>query len=335
MMYKLPDKLKNFHAYVPNEGAFRVRLDVNENHFTPGAPLLEEMMHALRDVLLNRYPDTDSRALCALAADYYGVPPECVIAGVGSNELISLILNAFAPKGGTVALSDEPDFSMYAFYAELNELKICGMEHANAGITIFSNPCNPTGRGIPAHDVLDIVRSREGLVVVDEAYMDFWDQSVCAYVLEHDNLIVLKTCSKSFGLAAIRLGFALAGKTLSNVLKAVKSPFNISGLTQAAGAVMLSRPDWLRESAADTIRRRDALAERCRAFPGNRFTVRNTHTNFILLQAPQAPEWHRKLAERGVAVRWVMGDCLRICVGSDQDHAIFLHEFQAILEESV
>jgi histidinol-phosphate aminotransferase len=301
-------------------------------------------------VNLNRYPDPYASSCVNAFASLFDVDPRRVTAGNGSDELIGLICAGLLEKGGKVLVLP-PDFTMYSFYAKLYELEVLELPknsefvinvdetvayiNKNAvNCLMFSNPCNPTSIGIGKPDVMRIVREcSDTLIVVDEAYMDFWDQSVTGSVCDYDNLIVLKTCSKAFGLASVRLGFALAGDTLSRVLKAVKSPYNINALTQAAAAVMLSRPDWLRESAAVLVRQRDALAAECKKLSGNRFSVYNTKTNFILIQSPEASGWHQKLAERGVAVRFIMGDCLRVTAGSDEDHAIFLQEFQEILEE--
>ena len=98
---------------------------------------------------------------------------------------------------------------------------------------IFSNPCNPTSVGLAAEDVRKIVRGVDALVVLDEAYMDFWDQSLLSEVSDYDNLIILKTCSKAIGMAALRVGFAVANEVITKALKAVKSPYNVNSISQA------------------------------------------------------------------------------------------------------
>ena len=131
---------------------------------------------------------------------------------------------------------------------------------ADAKLLIFSNPCNPTSLAATQADILRIVNGLPGcLVVVDEAYMDFAEGSILRMAGEHDNLIVLKTCSKAFGMAAIRLGFAVARPGLILALKAAKSPYNVNSMTQAVGCVLFSHPGYLTGCANEIKSARDCL----------------------------------------------------------------------------
>ena len=223
MTYELNDKVKNLTPYDAVTGNYKIRLDANESFINPGESLKEEFFSALAAVKFNRYPDPMAAGLCEGFARYYGINPETVVAGNGSDELISIIMGSFLRHGDKV-MTCSPDFSMYQFYGKLyekNNLVIDKkedmiltaadvLEAAGKGkpaAIILSNPCSPTSLVMSREDILKIVENTDALVILDEAYMDFSDQSIMEVIEKHDNLIILKTCSKALGLAAIRLGF--------------------------------------------------------------------------------------------------------------------------------
>ncbi|MDR0248445.1 MAG: aminotransferase class I/II-fold pyridoxal phosphate-dependent enzyme [Oscillospiraceae bacterium] len=315
-MRKLPQKLTSIAPYVPHRHSCPVRLDANES-FVPMPPAVEEAVRrALAEAVLRRYPDGQAEALRRAAAGYYGVGPECIVAGNGSDELIALILACCAAKGGKVAVC-EPDFSMYRFYSRLYELEVI-TERREADIVIFSNPCNPTGAGITAAEVLNLAETADALVVVDEAYMEFWNESAAGYVASTENLIVLRTLSKAAGLAGLRVGFALAHEKLAALLRAAKSPYNLSAAAQAAGEAALRQSGYITEAARAIARSREELYNMLARFPG--LTPLRTHTNFVLCELTGAERLHIRLMQKGVAVRLLGENLLRITAGSPADH---------------
>ncbi len=224
-MFQLNDKVKNLTPYEPISGTYEIRLDANESFLTFPEEIENEMVEALKNTALNRYPDPMATKLVKGFADYFDVNADCVTAGNGSDEIISviMIMNAFLQKGDRI-LTLEPDFSMYRFYAEIAECEsvkyqkdenldvniddvISLANKENVRIVIFSNPCNPTSRIVTKDDVRKLINSVDSLVVLDEAYMDFAeDESLLGEFKNYDNLIILKTCSKALGSAALRLG---------------------------------------------------------------------------------------------------------------------------------
>ena len=239
-MYPLNDKIKDLEPYTPVEGGFRIHLDANESFLPLPDSFLEEWSNTLGHLSLNRYPDPAARDLCKTFAEHYQVPEECVVAGNGSDELITVLFTAFLQRGEAFATL-EPDFSMYAFNGYLQENRhvaipkkadysldveqiIQTCEQENVRLLIFSNPGNPTSLVCPREEIRRLVRGVSALVVLDEAYMDFSDQSLLEECQAYDNLLILRTCSKAFGMAALRLGFAVGQKRLVDAVKAVKSP---------------------------------------------------------------------------------------------------------------
>ncbi len=343
----LPEKLRRMKPYNPDMGAYPVRLDANESFLPVPEALRGDIDAALRAVALHRYPDPLASGVRRLASRLYGVEESCLVAGNGSDELIGLIMTAFAPRGGRVLIS-EPDFSMYRFYAELLELDCVSLgkvgrrpdadafcaelKSAQPDLIIFSNPCNPTGLGAPREEVRKLLVAARCPVVVDEAYMDFWDQSILPELDGYPNAIVLKTCSKAYGLAGLRLGFAIAGEAVAEALRMTKSPYNVNALTQAAGEVVLARPDYLRDCTRRIRAAAAALLEDLRAIERRAdglLTVLPTETNFVLVQTDYAVELHEALKAKGILVRKLSARLLRVTAGSEAEQAALTAELAA------
>ncbi|MCL1867275.1 MAG: histidinol-phosphate aminotransferase family protein, partial [Oscillospiraceae bacterium] len=247
-MLKLPEKLNSFTPYEPLTGDYKVRFDVNESFIQLPH---EKISRAIEKCQINRYPDPYATEAVEAFSRLFGTEPRYVTAGNGSDELIGLIAAGLLQKGNEV-LTFEPDFSMYDFYLRLYELKVHKVfknndfeinideliEYINLNkikCVVFSNPCNPTSLGISKSETARLVHrvAETGtLVVLDEAYMDFWNESESLLndVHEYENLIVLRTCSKSVALAGIRMGFAVASERITRILRMIKWPFNVNSL---------------------------------------------------------------------------------------------------------
>ena len=331
-MYQLTEKLINLVPYEPETGDYKIRLDANESFLEPVKELQDVINMAVKQVTYNRYPDPKATRLCNFFAQYHEIDSGLITAGNGSDELISVIINCFLKKGDTI-VTVSPDFSMYNFYGSLAESNIVTLSknenlqinvdelihtvnEQQAAMLIFSNPCNPTSLGLKRKDVLKIIESVNALVVIDEAYMDFWTETVIKEVTEYDNLIILRTCSKMMGMAAMRLGFAVANKTLTNALQAAKSPYNVNALTQAVGAALLAHPDDIRDSVTLITETRNDLYLTIKDIAqGKQTKVFETCANFILIKPRDAAAVSEGLKKEGILVRH-LGEYLRITVGS-------------------
>ena len=309
-----------------------------------------EMVEALKNSALNRYPDPMATKLIKGFADYFNVDADCVTAGNGSDEIISVIMNAFLQKGDKI-LTLEPDFSMYRFYAEIAECDsvkyqkdenldvniddvIALAKKENVRIVIFSNPCNPTSRIVTKEDVRKLINSVDSLVVLDEAYMDFaGDESLLGEFEKYDNLIILKTCSKALGSAALRLGFAVANKTLTNVIRAVKSPYNVNSVSQALGEVLFSHPDYIDKCIETVVNSRKELYNEILEIKSDKIEkIYETNTNFVFMKVKNAKAVFEKMKDNSIIIR-NMGDYLRITAGTENENAKMLETFRKVLEE--
>lgn len=352
-MFELNKKVKNLTPYEPISGEYEIRLDANESFFSVPEEILREMETALGACALNRYPDPFASELVSGFADYYGVPADCVTAGNGSDELISVIMNAFLESGDKI-LTLEPDFSMYRFYAEIAGCECVRYEKnpedlsvdvqkvidlANSEgvrIIIFSNPCNPASTIVRKSDVRRIAENTGALVVLDEAYMDFAeDESLLSEFSKYDNLIILKTCSKALGCAALRLGFAVANSTLTNVLKAVKSPYNVNSVSQALGTVIFRHGEYIDKCTAEIVKSKQELYKKIielkKACPKIE-RVYDSHTNFVFMRVENARGVFEELKNRGIVIR-NMGDYLRITAGTEYENGRVLEALKSVLEE--
>lgn len=351
MAYTLNNKIKDLKPYDPISGDYRIRLDANESFVPLPYTVMTGILEKTAFMPYNRYPDPLAEDVCTAFAKHYGLDTDTVTAGNGSDELISVILSSFLMKGDKmVTLS--PDFSMYRFYASLVEVECMDIpkredlkidvdsliETCNKNgvkLIIFSNPCNPTSLGLKREDIRELITSVDALVVLDEAYMDFWDQSMLKEVCEYDNLIILRTCSKAFGMAAIRLGFAVANKVLTNAIKAVKSPYNVNSLSQMVGTAVMSQPGLIDEALEKILKSRDALYQGMKEleqkYPA-KLKVFETCTNFVFAQVQEAETVYQKLLKKSIAVR-KMGGCLRITAGTEEENKELLKQLGEILAE--
>ena len=337
MTYELNEKVKNLTPYDPVAGEYEIRLDANESFLDPGKQFRDEIMAAVASVAFNRYPDPAATEVRKKFAWYYGIDPENVVAGNGSDELITVILGAFLRPGDRL-LTFSPDFSMYRFYGEVYEKTnivvekqedliltagdvLGAVKKSKPHAVLLSNPCSPTSLVMSREDVLYIVENSDALIILDEAYMDFSNQSVIKIAEKYDNLILLKTCSKALGLAAIRLGFAVSCPKIIRALNSVRSPYNVNALSQAVGTVLFSKPEYIKKSISEIKKSRTYLYEHLLELdntPGVR-SILKPETNFVFLELDNAEFVYQELKKYSIIVR-KLGNYLRITAGTQKEN---------------
>ncbi len=335
MSYTLNDKIKNLVPYEPISGSYKIRLDANECTLNYDVEFMKTVDKAVHNIDFNRYPDPCCVELRKSFSDFYGLNYKNVTVGNGSDELIFLIESAFLQKGEKI-LVVSPDFSMYEFYSKITENQ-CFMFNKNEdlnididklidtvnsneiSLVIFSNPCNPTGQGISKSEAHKLVNSVNSLVVLDEAYMDFWDEenSLLKDVNKYSNLIIFRTASKALGSAALRLGFAVADQTITKAIAAVKSPYNVNSVSQAIGCELYNNKDFLINRINTIVQNTKKLYnEMVRVSKlTDDFYVYPTKTNFVLVKTGFSKELWEYLKKKSIAVRW-MGDFIRVTSGT-------------------
>ena len=326
-------------AYSAREIPCRVKLDANESPFGFVSPL-----KTVEKILTNRYPDPEARRLIKAVARDLGVAPENVLQGNGSDELIYYLITTF---GGPV-LYPVPTFSMYGIITQaLGERKIevpldrdfdidigktlTAIRKEKPRLIFLSSPNNPTGNCFSPESILRILDASRGLVVVDEAYQPFSSlPSFIKMLRNYENLVVMRTLSK-VGLAALRLGFLVAGGEIIAEVNKVRLPFNVNALSQAVAVQALKEKKemkiFLKEIIAERVRLINEMMkiEGVRPFP--------SEANFILFKVGDAGKVYQSLLKKGILVRNMhdaVAGCLRVTVGTRTENNAFLRALAAV-----
>lgn len=317
-------------------GEAAVFLDANENPYP--SPF-------------NRYPDPLQKKLKQRISELKDVTPEKIFLGNGSDEAIDLIIRAFCEPSHDSILITEPTYGMYAVCADVNNVGVRRMsltkdfqldvnavlDNADASVKVIflCSPNNPTGNLLDREAILRLARSFRGLVVVDEAYIDFASsESLTRQLDDNPNLVVLQTLSKAWGLAGLRLGMCFAAPVIINVLNKIKYPYNISSLTQQYVLDALKdkqhKEAWVRE----ILNERTKLTAALKGLPIVRH-IYPSDANFVLVRVDDAPTIYRKLMEQGTIVRdrsrvTLCDNCLRITVGTPEENSILVKQLREI-----
>lgn len=326
-----------------------LKLDANENPY----PLPEEVMKKIYWETVaagfSRYPDPMAVKLRESLAAYTGVGPDNIMVGNGSDELILDLMLTFG-TGAKFAVAS-PSFVMYEiqgriasatridvprrkdFHLDLPALQKAAGE-PGVKLVIICTPNNPTGTATPRRDIEAILENTGALVVVDEAYGEFGGESCVPLLGRYPNLIVLKTFSKAFGLAGLRVGYLLADASVVNELLRVKQPFNVNSFSQVAARLIMENLEPFQERIEIILKERDRLYAELSAIPG--VETYPTEANFILFKtALPAARIYQGLLERRVLVRSVdspsLPRCLRVSVGMPEEDNHFLASLKEIL----
>jgi histidinol-phosphate aminotransferase len=336
--------VRSLQAYPVSKADGLIKLDAMENPFALPASLRERLARVLADVPVNRYPDGAGDAVKAALARSLPLPDgAALMLGNGSDELIQLLTTAIAAPGASV-LAPEPSFVMYRLNAQYANVRYVAVPlrpdfslDADAMLTAIARerptlvwlayPNNPTGNRFAPATIERILAAAPGLVVVDEAYYAFADDSFLPRVLEFENLVVVRTVSK-IGLAGLRLGYAAAHPAWIAEIDKVRPPYNVNALTQAAVPVILAAADELAKQATTIRSERARLAQSLAALRD--VTVFPSETNFVLLRVPDADAWYSSLRKAGILVKNLHGyhpltsQCLRITVGAPAENDALL-----------
>jgi histidinol-phosphate aminotransferase len=348
----LNKKIKKFTPYSLNGkidlNNIKIKLDANESFFNLPDFISDEVQDNLKNIDFNRYPDPAASALIKKFAEYLNASENInlgennIAAGNGSDELLNILINFFISKDEKI-LVFEPDFNMYAFYgkiieaniirAQKKDLKIDWDEAAdlikreNIKLAVFSNPCNPTGQLEAKKDItkfIELARDTGTVVILDEVYMSFCEgrESFIREFLEYPNLIIIKSLSKSIGLASLRVGFALSNETFINAVKTVKSPFNLNAVSQRIAETILNYPEYLAQNLQTLKKNKKELQENIiKLIESNAdYKVHETETNFILIESAKSREIFNYLLENKILVRNLNNKYLRITSGSAEEN---------------
>jgi histidinol-phosphate aminotransferase len=332
----LRNHLQSVTGYTPGEqpppGSTVLKLNTNENPYPP-SPEVAKVLQNLDLEVLRRYPDPSARIFREAVSGVLQVSADSVTVGNGSDELLSLILRAFAEMDARVVYP-MPSYVLYRTLAELQDarpfeilydetfrLPLKALIEAQGAITLIASPNSPTGHTVSMHDLDALAEALKGVLVIDEAYIDFTYGNALHLVQKHANVIVLRTLSKGYSLAGLRLGFAIAQPSLIQDLNKVKDSYAVDAIAALVGAAALQDQMHKNSNVEKVLRSRPILQQQLEKLG---FKVWPSAANFFLVQPPSglpALDLQESLRKQGILIRHFnlpgVEDKLRITIGTD------------------
>lgn len=368
----IPKRVRRLQAYVPGEQPKvkgLIKLNTNENPYSPSPAVLEAVKAAV-DGRLRLYPNPTCEPLRRRLARLHGCAPENIVVGNGSDELLALATRAFvesqseqgtqvAKPGGGARCSRNtvqyfsPSYSLYPVLADIHgahrmpvplkpdfglpsvkELRMAGLWDFKAALSFITTPNAPSGHGYATSELETLCAAQRGVVVLDEAYVDFADGNAMSLALTHPHVLVARTFSKAYSLCFQRVGYFVGHPGLVQALEKVKDSYNVNGLGQAAALATLDDLPYYRANFRRIIGTRRRLSAELADLG---FAVLPSQTNFLFVRPPRFPaeEWLGRLREGKVLVRWFKApetrDYLRITIGSQEEAEALVRVVRSVL----
>lgn len=333
------ENIKKLKPYSSARSEYRgnaeVFLDANENSY--GSPLDENF---------NRYPDPLQWKLKQEISKIKGIPPQNIFIGNGSDEVIDIAFRIFCEPGKDNVIICPPTYGMYKVCANINDVEakevlltkdfqldvegILAAVDDNSKLLFICSPNNPTGNNFNRLDIEFLLNNFPGIVLIDEAYINFSRQKPFLQELtEYENLIVMHTLSKAWGLAALRLGLGFASEVLIDLFNKVKPPYNINGSSQLLGIKALENINEVNSNIKNTVEQRSFLAQELKQFEFIKI-IYPSDSNFILIKVTEADKLYQYLLLQGIIVRNrsnepLCDNCIRITVGTQSENEKLLN----------
>lgn len=328
-----------------------IRLNSNENYENINGTCLKDILLNC-NIELNRYPDSDSLDLRETYAKFLNLKKENILAGNGSDEMIGLIVSTVINKGKKVVTVD-PDFSMYDFYVNdregtLIKYKSCEdggfnindfiekVKDINPSLILLSNPNNPTGYSLSVENMKLLLNTfKDTNILIDEAYFEFSGITMVPFINEYNNLLVTRTLSKAWGLAALRLGFLIGNEFLINKLSQNKVPYNVNLITQLIAINAINNPQNMEKSVELTVKERERLFEKLSNIQienKDKIKFYKSNANFIFGKSEYLDNIKEFLNKENILIRYFKNNTFRVTVGSSEENDIFIAYIKKALE---
>ena len=337
---------RDFSKYYNPELNGELRLDTNTNVLGSNPAAEKYLREHSWD--LNGYPNTYSDGLRQALAELYGLEADNIIAGNGSDEMLDVMFKTFMDMGDN-SVVPVPSYTLYDYFVKLNggkaievdltddfQLDVDAMVKQDAKIAIMPSPNNPTGNCFRPKDIEEILSRFNGIVVVDEAYAEYSDNPFVSRVEEFDNLVVLRTFSKAYAMAALRVGYAVSNKKLADMMICVKIPYSLNMISEGAAIAAVKDQDFVKRSVQMVREQRPILDSGLRKLGFETFP---SDSNFILARSPID---HKVLVDglkqRGVLIRDFGAkrrteNCIRTTVGTAEHNALLLEKAEEVISE--
>lgn len=338
------------NGYVPGEqpsvGQRVIKLNTNENPYPP-SPKVMAAIHAVSAEQLRRYPNPASDAFRDAAARLWNIDREMILAGNGSDDILTIATRTFIPPGGTLAYP-HPTYSLYPILAQLQDAKVAVVAWetgfqlpiealvATAADAIYlANPNAPTGTAVSPTAVSEMASRFDGLILVDEAYADFADENCVGLVKAHANVVVSRTLSKAYSLAGLRFGYAIGQPAVISQMMKVKDSYNCDAISIAAATAAIEDQPYARQTWDDVRRERQRVSKELKQLG---WDVLPSQANFVLASPPggDARSIYAGLKKQGILVRYFdqpgLDDKVRITIGTPQENDALLGGIKAIAD---
>ncbi|MGL5943322.1 MAG: histidinol-phosphate transaminase [Waterburya sp.] len=319
----------------PKPGTQFIKLNTNENPYPP-SPKAIEVLRNLDSEWLRRYPDPYSRDFCHAVSEALGVPADWIIVTNGSDDLLNILIRACAEGKERKVVYPMPSYVLYRTLAKIQpaeaveipypqdyRLPIDELVAANGAVTLIVTPNSPSGHVVPLDDLRCLANKLSGILAIDEAYVDFADYSALSLVQEYHNVIILRTLSKGYSLAGLRLGFGIAHPKLLSGLFKVKDSYNVDAIAILVGAAAMRDQEYKNTCVEKVKRSRSKLTTDLQQIG---FKVKNSQGNFLLVTPPnnQAQTLYQFLKQQNILVRYFdlprLDNKLRITIGTDEQN---------------
>ncbi len=347
-------KLAEMPSYDVVERPWKIKVNANECGMNLPPMVEDRIMGRLSRVAFNRYPNEDLENLMEAIADNYGLQKENVLIGNGSSEIIEKLFFAFGGRNMTIVYP-QPSFSMYKIYAKAAEAKSIAVDlnpedyslnvrafiqtvnDSKASLAVICNPNNPTGNALSLDEIEDIAQHTSCALLVDEAYVEFYGQSATALLKKYPKLLVARTFSKAYGLAAIRCGYLLGDAEVINMVAKTFMPYHMDVLTLVTADTVFQMRDEYVPRIQQMIAERNRMSALYAELPG--FTVYPSQTNFILVKYDKAVAMNEDLAAQSIGLRSFgsapgLENCLRISMGTREENDMVYKAVKAFVEQN-
>ncbi|SDF31175.1 histidinol-phosphate transaminase [Sporomusa acidovorans] len=340
--------LESLKPYSVEEIQWPVRLDANENPTDLPPAIKTKVMEKLAVLPFNRYPEMSAISLKSTLAAGFGLKAANVLVGNGSSEILEALCHAFGGAGRSIVYPS-PSFSMYGIYAKLADSQsvpvalnadytldadklLAAAKEAAAVVILLCNPNNPTGMVMPLEQIEYIVAGTNSLVVVDEAYHEFYGKTAVNLLRKYQNVAIARTFSKAYSLAAARVGYLLTNEEIARTIGKVLLPYSVNALTLATAEIVYGLRQEFAGGLAVNSRERERMAAVLSALDG--VTVYPSQTNFLLVKSENIAAMVAKLSARGIGIRDFstapgLTNCIRISVGTPEENKAVLEAVTA------
>lgn len=345
----LRDDLKDFIPYRTVNIPHTHKMNANEGPWD----LPSVVKSALIDIIngesgYNIYPDSDSTSLRRAIAKYEGVSVDEVMIGNGSDEMIRLSINAFAKSDDNIIIPD-PTFEMYEVFSKISGCNVIKLplkddfkydtmelldilDEIKPKVVFLCTPSNPTGNAMPKSEIRTILDAVDGVVVVDEAYTEFSGETMIDEINDYPNLLIIRTFSKAWGIAGLRIGYAISNKHLLSDMWAVKTPYNIDKFAQMTAELLLENSDIIKKRIEILKAERERIIDGLSTLHG--IIVFPSVANFVLFRFDNTEKAAEMMLDAGVLLRkysnGVLNNCLRVSVGRPEENSYFLDKFNEV-----